>query len=410
MVAIEDSRLCRQLGRAEQEILRQGSKVHRFQAGSRIFDEGAEADGLYVVVAGTVEITIQSSPGRDHVLSRMEAGDYFGEMAVFDGGTRSASANAKTDCELRFVPTELVHTLLHRSPMLAGSLVRDASLRMRDFNRRFLKESLRAERVTLVERLARTIVHDFRNPLNVIGIAADLAAEERATVETRGAARDRIRKQVEVLNSLMQELLDFTRQTPSNVILPRVNYAAVLRALMAELEAEAARRHIVVDLPAEYPEVTLRLDPPRLTRVFTNLFENAFDALSGRPEGRITVNFDLRPDRVVTELADNGPGIPDVLMPHVFQPFVTFGKTHGSGLGLAICERIITEHGGHIAVENASGGGAVIRFSLPVPPPLESGSPGSPAATLGGTVAAHSPLTRPATLSRSPGEPHSAAS
>ncbi|MSU33523.1 MAG: cyclic nucleotide-binding domain-containing protein [Pedosphaera sp.] len=340
-------------------------KPREVPAGQRIFDEGAVADGLFVVLDGVVEITVQSSPGREHLLSRDQPGDYFGEMAVFDGGTRSASATAITHCVLNFVSTNHVHMLLDRSPFLAASLVRDASLRMREFNRRFLLESLRAERLTLVERLAKTIVHDFRNPLNVIGLAADLAVEERATLAARRAARDRVHKQAEVLNSLMQELLDFTRITPANVVLAQLNYGAVMRPLMVELQEEASRRGVIVDLPSELPETSVRLDPLRLFRVLSNLFQNAFDALSGRSDGRVTLRFTTDDDEVITEVEDNGPGIPSVLMPHVFEPFVTFGKAHGTGLGLAICERIVTEHGGRITASNASSGGAVVRFSLP---------------------------------------------
>ena len=181
MVELEDSRFCRHLSAAEQALVRRHAVPRSYPADAVIFNEGDAGDGLYIVNRGLIRITATSTPDRQHVLSRMEPGDYFGEMAVFDGGTRSASAAALEDSALSFVPMAAVLELLERSPLLAASLVRDASLRMREFNRRFLQESLKAERLQLVERLARTIVHDFRNPLNVIGIAADLAAEEHPT-------------------------------------------------------------------------------------------------------------------------------------------------------------------------------------------------------------------------------------
>ena len=369
MVALEDSRFCRHLTPAEQALVRQHAVTRRYAAGDVIFHEGADGDGLYVIGAGLVQIAARSTPERTHILSRMEAGDYFGEMSIFDGGTRSASATALEDCELNFVPMEAVLELLERSPLLAASLVRDASLRMREFNRRFLQESLKAERLQMVERLARTIVHDFRNPLNVIGIAADMAAEENLSPEARRSARDRIRKQVEVLNRMMQELLDFARTVPTNAVLPKVNYAEFLQDVLFELRPEAARRGVALTIEGALPAVRLRIDPPRLTRVFTNLYANAFDAMSGREDARLTLRFQVKADRVVTELIDNGPGIPADHQPHLFEPFFTFGKTHGTGLGLAICERIVKEHGGTIAVESRPDAGAVFRFTLPVPVP-----------------------------------------
>lgn len=342
--------------------------LRRYSAGDVIFHEGEDGDGLYVIGAGIVQISARSTPERTHVLSRMEAGDYFGEMAIFDGGTRSASATALEDCELLFVPTEAVLELLERSPLLAASLVRDASLRMREFNRRFLQESLKAERLQMVERLARTIVHDFRNPLNVIGIAADMAAEESLSPDARRSARDRIRKQVEVLNRMMQELLDFARTVPTNAVLPKVNYAEFLQDILFELRPEAARRGVALAVEGPLPAVRLRIDPPRLTRVFNNLYANAFDAMSGREDAQLTLRFRVEEDRVITELADNGRGIPADHQPHLFEPFFTFGKAHGTGLGLAICERIVKEHGGTIAVESRPDEGAVFRFTLPMPP------------------------------------------
>ena len=68
---------------------------------------------------------------------------------------------------------------------------------------------------------------------------------------------------------------------------------------------------------------------------------------------------------VIIELVDTGPGIPPEVLPHVFEPFVTFGKAHGTGLGLAISDRIIAEHGGRISVTSIPGTGATFCISLP---------------------------------------------
>ena len=338
-------------------------------AGQRLFSEGDPGDGLYVVLDGSIDILAISVPGRQHRLAVMEPGDYFGEMALFDGGGRSATALALTPAVVGFFSTDTVRELLERSPLLAAALVRDASLRMRDFNRRFLQESLKAERLTLVERLARTIVHDFRNPLNVVGIAADIAAEDRATPEMRRSARDRIRKQVEVMNQMMQELLDFTRGSTVSLNRPRVRLNLLLADILLELQTEADRRGMNLAAENHLPDLELRVDPPRLNRVFTNLAQNAFDAMSGRPNPTLTVRSTVAGRNVIIEVSDNGPGIPPEILPHVFEPFVTFGKAHGTGLGLAISERIITEHGGHLTVSSPLGRGATFHISLPLARP-----------------------------------------
>ena len=376
MVELEGSRFCRHLSPEEQSLVRRHAVPRAFRADEAVFAEGDAGDGLYVVHSGLIRITATSTPDRQHVLSRMEPGDYFGEMAVFDGGPRSASAVALEDSRLSFVPMGAVSELLARSPLLAASLVRDASLRMREFNRRFLQESLKAERLQLVERLARTIVHDFRNPLNVIGIAADLAAEESASTDTRASARDRIRNQVGVLNRMMQELLDFTRAVPPNVVLPKVSFPEFVRDILFELRPEAARRGVDLAVDGEVPDLRLRLDPHRLTRVFTNLYANAFDAMSGRENAKLLLRFRHDASWVTVELSDNGKGIPNEHQAHLFEPFFTYGKDHGTGLGLAICERIVREHGGTISVESRSGQGARFAFTLPVPAPDDTDTVG----------------------------------
>jgi signal transduction histidine kinase len=378
MVELEGSRFCRHFSPEEQALVRRHAMPRAFRAGEVIFNEGDAGDGLYIVHSGLIRITATSTPDRQHVLSRMEPGDYFGEMAVFDGGPRSASAVALEDSRLSFVPMGAVSELLARSPMLAASLVRDASLRMREFNRRFLQESLKAERLQLVERLARTIVHDFRNPLNVIGIAADLAAEESASTDTRASARDRIRNQVGVLNRMMQELLDFTRAVPPNAVLPKVSFPEFVRDILFELRPEAARRGVDLAVDGEVPDLRLRLDPHRLTRVFTNLYANAFDAMSGRENAKLLLRFRHDASWVSVDLSDNGKGIPSEHQAHLFEPFFTYGKDHGTGLGLAICERIVKEHGGTISVESRSGQGARFSFTLPVPAPDDTDTVGRP--------------------------------
>lgn len=368
MVPLHESRLARHLTEPVRALLLTGVTRREHNPGEHIFEEGGPGDGLYVLESGRVEIAARSVPGRQHRLAVMEPGDYFGEMAVFDGGARSASAIALEPSILHFVPTLLLQDLLERSPLLAAALVRDSSLRMRDFNRRFLQELLKAERLSLVERLARTIVHDFRNPLNVIGIAADLAAEPNATLDSRRSARDRVRRQVEVLNRMMQELLDFTRGMTPSAVLPRVDYAEFAREILFELLPEADRRGITVDASiASLGPVPLlvRMDALRMHRVFNNLFQNAFDAVSNTPSPVVYIRFQVTDKSIATEIADNGPGIPAEVLPHVFQPFVTFGKAHGTGLGLAICDRIIAEHGGSITANNLPQAGASFRFTLP---------------------------------------------
>jgi two-component system sensor histidine kinase DctS len=225
-------------------------------------------------------------------------------------------------------------------------------------------ELLQAERLTLVGRFARTIVHDFKNPLNIIGISADMAAMESSSPEMRLTCRSRIRRQVERMSNMIGELLEFTRGGGSTVILGRVDYAEFVAPLLDELRAETEVKGARIVLESEPPRTRLLLDPVRLGHVFHNIMNNACDAM---PEGgSIFLRFHEEPDTVVTEIEDSGPGIAPEIAPRLFEAFATHGKSRGTGLGLSICKRIIQDHCGQITARNGNRGGAVFSFSLPI--------------------------------------------
>ena len=368
-IELPSSRFCRNLSSEDVELIRSQATRRRFDADAEVFQEGAPGDGLYIILEGSVSIVTKLPSGQSCILSQMEAGDYFGEMAVFDGEPRSATAVVSEALDAVFVSLDLVQRIVERTPLVGAMLVRDASLRLREFNRRFLRESLRSERLALVERLVRSFVHDFRNPLNVIGIASEMAAAEQATPAARQKGRERIQKQISILNRMMQELVDFTRGVQVTAVLPKIVYADFLRDVLLDLESGAAQRGVKLVVDGPLPNVRLRLDAARFSRVFLNLSQNAFEAVAGTKEPTLTLRFEISPTHITTEFTDNGPGIPPQNMQHVFEPFFTYGKEHGTGLGLAICNRIVQDHGGRMAVRSEPGHGATFLVLLPTPLP-----------------------------------------
>src|SRR5437867_13247452 len=202
MVVLKTSKLFGGLLAAELEALEQTAQLKAYKAGRNIFQEGDPGDGLYLILEGKVQITCLLGQDQRIVLSRLDDGDFFGEMAVLDNQPRSATATAETDTKVYFILRDDLLNILAGSQGLAVSLVKEFSRRVRDFNHQYTQEVLQAERLTLVGRFARSIVHDFKNPLNVIGISAEMAAMDSATPEMRRAAKDRIRTQIDRLTAM----------------------------------------------------------------------------------------------------------------------------------------------------------------------------------------------------------------
>jgi signal transduction histidine kinase len=108
-----------------------------------------------------------------------------------------------------------------------------------------------------------------------------------------------------------------------------------------------------------------------LNQVWTNLIDNAVDAMDGK--GELTIRTRQHENRIIVEVGDTGSGIPDNLRTRIFEPFFTTkGQGKGTGLGLDITHRIVVyRHGGHIHVRSKPGE-TVFEVDLPIEPPKES--------------------------------------
>lgn len=332
--------------------------------GTWIVREGDPGDGLYLLEEGTVEIGCSTGAGPGRVLATLGPGAVFGEMAVVEEKPRSAAVVARTRAVVRFLPRVAVLELMREHPEFALRLLRELSRRLREFNRVYVEQTLQMERLALVGRFARAIIHDLKSPLNVLQLAAEMGLAAQADATRRAEALHRIRRQVERITDSIQEILLFTEGGSGIEDMTPTIYADFLKAVLEELSGEVKLRGPdLLWTPDDWPAGRVRLQPRRLRRVLQNLVHNACDALSAG--GRIEVRLTGTDSCAVTEVHDNGPGVPAEIRDRLFEPFVTHGKRHGTGLGLAICRRIVEDHGGRIEAGVSPLGGALFRFTLP---------------------------------------------
>ncbi|MEO6181505.1 MAG: ATP-binding protein [Verrucomicrobiota bacterium] len=367
MILLEACPLFKNLTEPELARVRSAAREFTFAAEETIFKEGDPGNGLYIVKNGRVQISVVLNQAARVVLTRLNPGDLFGEMAVLDENPRSASATTETETILYFISREDLLLLLECIPRLSSFFVREMSQRLRDFNSRYVHETLQAERLSLLGRFASSIVHDLKNPLNIIGLASEIAGAETTSVALRRSARDRISKQVKRISGMLNELLEYARGSQPNMILVESDFASLVRSVVEELQPIADAKSVRLEFQNNPPALMLLINPPRLTRVFHNLIHNAIEML---PDGgTIFLRFTQEQTELVTEIEDSGPGIAPEIMDTLFEAFATHGKSHGTGLGLSICKRIVEDHRGRIYTRSEPRRGAILGFTLPLPPP-----------------------------------------
>lgn len=367
MQALEKCPLFRVLSAEEMVDLLSTTKSISAKKGEVIIRAGEPGSGMYIIDKGLVQVSAPVSDGKMQILTELGASDFFGEMAIVDDEPRSATVTAREPTELIFIPKASIKDLLATSPQFSLSLMRNISQRIREFNRIYIKEVLQAERLALVGRFARSIIHDIKNPLNIIGLSAELAGSPDASLNSRIGARQRISKQVERMTNMVNELLEFTRGEASSTLLGVVPFAAYVNQILNDIGQDLEDRKVSLKRENNPMDCKVLIDPRRLVHVFHNLINNAVDAL-GEEGGTVFIRFEKNEgnNQIYICIRDSGPGIAPEIASQLFEPFATFGKSKGTGLGLAICKKIIEDHKGSISASNAPEGGALFQFSLPV--------------------------------------------
>jgi two-component system sensor histidine kinase HydH len=220
-------------------------------------------------------------------------------------------------------------------------------------------EVRRSERLAALGRLVAGLAHEIRNPLNSIsGYSQHLRSKFRSDTP-EGKALDVIVKEVDRLNRVITELLDFSR--PREPELKQLDLNSIVTQTISLIERETASQGVAVveDLPDV--EVMVMGHADSLKQLLLNLFLNGLQAM---PDGGVlTVQTGTLAGRVFLRISDTGQGIPEDALETIFEPFYTTRES-GTGLGLAIVHRIVLDHRAEIRVESSSGGGTafVIRF------------------------------------------------
>jgi CheY-like chemotaxis protein len=157
----------------------------------------------------------------------------------------------------------------------------------------------------------------------------------------------------------LNEILDFSRDS---VVLDLKEHHPI--DLITSALGNALRNNPKADVEIKYElnhqHKSLHVDGARITRIFTNIIDNALEAMfvnhNGKAFGVLKISTEWLDPFLKVTIANNGPSIPEDALPKIFDPFFTQGKEGGHGLGLAICKRVVDMHGGRIKARNKIAG------------------------------------------------------
>jgi len=229
--------------------------------------------------------------------------------------------------------------------------------------------NLQAERLSMVGKMAAQVAHEVRNPLGSITLNLDLIHKEidrlaedhgHSPEEGRVLVKE-MREEVCRIGRVIEDYLQFARLPKPHRQPLALN--AFLDQKLAFLSSELERANVKLRSHFDPGLTTVNADADQLWQAMLNLIRNSREAMPGG--GRLTIGTRRDGGQALLLVSDNGKGMTDEQRQQVFTPFFTT-KEKGIGLGMALVHQIVTEHGGHIECESASGRGSTFTIFLPL--------------------------------------------
>ncbi len=246
-------------------------------------------------------------------------------------------------------------------------------------NKMFLADKTKAETLTLVEQnnqlasigqLAAGVAHEINNPLALINETAGyikdifVIAKKYRQDDELIENIDSILEAVERCGRITGQLLGFSRKF--DIRIQKINLKEIITDVLAFHNKEAEYRNINVNVDISEENIEIESDRGKLQQVLLNLVNNAFQAMTDGCLLDITAEREGR-DSVVISIGDNGCGMPEEILPKIFEPFFsTKERGVGTGLGLAITSGLIKKLHGEISVKSKQNEGTTFTITLPI--------------------------------------------
>lgn len=362
-----------------------------------IFAEGDDANCMYVILSGSVKIHLRNEEGNDVMLKNLVQGDFFGEMALLDGGTRSASASSIDSCEFFILEREAFFDLLITSPQLLSKLFTDLTRKIRETNTKFFQEEIakqklhaqmEIERHRALSQMVAGVAHEVNTPLGIINTAASLIKRELTSDTMTSLATDRSTKR------MVEDLLEATHLMQRNITRAHTliqSFKNISVSQISDTKAEVNLSEAIAEtvelfkINARKAKIALQIEDNltdqsrmwvgyrgHLSRILLNLLTNVEryaypDGTGGLVTISASASSNSEPCCFVVTVRDFGKGIAEESLSQVFNPFFTTGRSKGgTGLGLAIVYNLMTEVlKGTVEIESGIDKGTTVILTFP---------------------------------------------
>ncbi len=350
-----------------------------------LFKEGEPAQHVFLILDGSVRVVARNLQGQAQEIARLERGRFFGEQALIDGGTRTASVVTAEDSQLFVLSHEQFIQELTRSPQLLSRMMASLSQNIKRSNTQYFQEQLdkQAEQYRLeqqrqagVDRMIRRIITEFRQPLEQIQLQTSGMDQDLQTIQHLPVSKRLRRAQEQVQqNTARLHLLNESFRS----ILPKANYAKRESVSwpdffkeFAEMYQSSSFRHLNIKQQFESEASALTWDgyPHVLMEVLMHLFNN-IEVHAYPDERQANVAIELKKESAthfLIKICDRGQGIQPEHLLQVQEPFFSTASESGAmGLGLAIVSNLVqTTLRGAVQIVSQPTKGTCVHLYLPM--------------------------------------------
>jgi len=226
---------------------------------------------------------------------------------------------------------------------------------------------VQSEKLAAVGEVAAHVAHEIRNPLVTIGGFARSIKRQIDEADPCTRSIDIIVEEVQRLEKILANVMDFSKPSAPWKRPTRINQVIQNTCILVGEQLKACDIALTQRLDPGLPLVMV--DGEQVKQALLNILRNAAQSIG--LDGRVSVTSRLEEGAIWIDIGDTGKGIPEDMIPNLFDPFFTT-RPDGTGLGLAVTRKIIVDHGGDIEVKSKVGVGTTFTISLPADVPMTS--------------------------------------